>query len=286
MDFKCFPFQNKKITDDGVTFRSHIDGQTLYLDAEKSINIQHDLGADIIMAFDECPPSTADESHILRAVNRTTAWAQRSLESHRKISAENTSTPPPQIFGIIQGGTHSYLREKSRDEITKLPFAGFALGGLAVGEAHDEMYAVVQQFAPTLPHEKPRYLMGVGTPTDLLEAIEGGIDMFDCVLPMRNARHGVIYTWEGMIRITNAQFATDESPLDAATPESPAFPYARGYIHHLLKQGEDLGKRLATLQNLYFYHHLMRTARDQIFRGEFMAWKKELVKKWRLVANC
>lgn len=280
--FQVFSIKSKKITEDGVWFRSHIDGQRFYLDAETSIGIQHNLGADIIMAFDECPPNVPNFHKIRRAVEKTTAWAKRSLDAHaEKFPLEIAPDKRPQIFGIIQGGCFPELRHRSLKEITALPFDGFALGGLAVGETHTEMYKVLDEMCSEMPAEKPRYLMGVGTPENLLEAIGKGIDMFDCVLPARNARHGTVYTWNGRIKIGNACYKNDHAVLDENS-ESPICKkgFSRAYLHHLHRVGEDLGKRYLTIHNLHFYNDLLETAREKIIAGEFFEWKDELLKRW------
>ena len=279
--FQVFSLKRKKITDEGVTFRSHIDGEKIYLDAETSIKIQHNLDADILMAFDECPPNVPNFHKIRRAVERTTAWANRSLKAHFKKYPQKLSLAKrPQIFGIIQGGCFPELRKRSLEEITALPFDGFALGGLAVGETAEEMYKVLDEISPHLPVEKPHYLMGVGTPQNLLEAIERGIDMFDCVMPMRNARHGTIFTSDGVLRITNAKFADDKNVLDKNCQCAVcAKGHSRAYLHHLLRMEESLGARLLTIHNLSFYHQLMRDARAHIMKGDFKKWKKGVIKK-------
>ena len=295
--FQVFSIKRKKITDDGVWFNSHIDGQRFYLDAEKSIEIQHQLGADMIMAFDECPPSklsaislanTAPEKQekklyfkVKKAVERTTNWAKRSLVAHQaKYPVHLSPIERPQLFGIVQGGCFSDLRRKSLAEITAMGFDGFAMGGLAVGEPPAEMYKILDEIVSDLPEDKPRYLMGVGTPVDLIEAVSRGIDMFDCVYPARNARHGTVYTWSGEMRITNQEFKEDDRVLDekceCTTCQSG---YSRAYLNHLMKVGEELGKKLITIHNLGFYHQLMREMRQQILVGTFEAWKDEVLMK-------
>lgn len=281
--FQVFSIKSKKFTDTGVTFRSHLNGDKLFMDAEISVQTQHDLGADIIMAFDDCPPNKPDFHRIRRAINRTTEWGKRSLEYHfQRYSNTLDITKRPQIFGIIQGGCFPELRAQSHAQITALPFDGYALGGLAVGETKEQMYQTVRNLAPTLPYDKPRYLMGIGTPSDLLVAIGAGIDMFDCVFPARNARHGKIYTWDGSLNITNSRFRADFSPLDQSNETNPLnhMGVTRAYLHHLFKAKEDLGKRYATMQNLYFYHDLMRTARDKIIAGEFYDWQQNMLERW------
>ncbi len=279
--FQVFSLKRKKITDEGVTFRSHIDGEKIFLDAKKSIQIQHNLGADIIMAFDECPPNVPKFHPIRRAVERTTNWAAQSLKTHfKKYPQKLSPLKRPQIFGIIQGGCFPELRKQSLEEITAMPFDGFALGGLAVGETAREMYKVLDEICPQLPVDKPHYLMGVGTPQNLLEAIERGIDMFDCVMPMRNARHGTIFTSTGVLRITNAEFANDKAVLDKnCSCEVCKKGHSRAYLHHLSRMDELLGARLLTIHNLSFYHQLMRDARKHIMKGDFAKWKKVTLKK-------
>lgn len=280
-----FSIKKKKITDDGVFFNSHINGQRFFLDAQKSINIQLNLDSDILMIFDECPPSKIPNQKKLyykvrTAVERTTEWAKISLDTFtKKYALDLPTTERPQIFGIIQGGTFPGLRNRSLKEITSLPFDGFAMGGLAVGEEASEMYKVLDEIAHQMPKEKPRYLMGVGTPANILNAIERGVDMFDCVLPMRNARHGAIITSKGEIKISNAKFRHDEKVLDekCGCPVCAEKKYSKAYLHHLFRVGEDLGRRLATIHNLYFYHNMMKTARAKIEAGEFGKWKGEFL---------
>ncbi len=298
--FQVFSIKRKKITDEGVWFNSHIDGKRIWIDAERSIDIQHKLGADMIMAFDECPPSRLQNPmepptnpaelkgwkrrqerklyfKIRTAVERTTAWAKRSIDAH--AAKYDLSLPPtqrPQLFGIVQGGCFKDLREQSLKEITALPFDGFALGGLAVGEPSEAMYKVLDEIAEKLPADKPRYLMGVGSPKDLIEAVARGIDMFDCVFPARNARHGTAYTWNGELRITNQEFEASTDVLDVSCG-CPVCQngkgYTRAYLRHLMTVDEELGKRFMTIHNLAFYHDLMRTMREQIMADNFEPWK-------------
>jgi queuine tRNA-ribosyltransferase len=280
--FQVFSLKRKKIFDHGVFFRSHIDGDEVFLNAKKSIEIQHHLDSDILMAFDECPPNIPKYHTIRRAVERTTQWAKESLDTHFSRYDKNLSPlKRPQIFGIVQGGSFSDLRQKSLDEITALDFDGFALGGLAVGETTQEMYQVLDEMAPKLPSQLPRYLMGVGTPINILESIERGIDMFDCVMPMRNARHGTIFTWNGILKIENSQYQNDERVLDEDCEciVCREKQYSRSYLRHLLLMREGLGQRLLTIHNLSFYHQLMRTVRKKIISKEFSQWKKDTVKR-------
>ncbi len=281
--FQVFSIKSKKITDDGVFFRSHIDGSEFFINAEKSMQIQHDLGSDILMAWDECPPNVPNWHKIKKAVDRTTQWGKESLEYHfSKFDQKLAPDKRPQLFGIIQGGCFDDLRQQSLQELTALPFDGYALGGLAVGEAPKQMYEVVGRMAPQMPEQKPRYLMGVGTPTDLLENIERGIDMFDCVLPMRNARHGTAYTWDGPVRIQNAKYKTDENVLEKELEDyvNKEKQYSRAYLHHLFRVGEDLGKRLLTMHNIAFYQDLMSKARTEIERGNYSQWKTDVLERF------
>lgn len=294
--FQVFSIKNKKITEDGVFFNSHIDGTKFYLDAEKSMQIQLNLGSDIVMMFDECPPSKIPNPanlspekinrklffKVLRAVEKTTKWGQRSRDYFdQKFSMKISPTERPQLFGIIQGGCFSELRKKSLKEITEIGFDGYALGGLAVGEPPAEMYKVLEEMAPQMPENKPRYLMGVGTPEDLIEAVSRGIDMFDCVLPARNARHGMIFTSEGRLKIGNLQFREDTQVLDTncGCEVCAKKKLSRAYLHHLLRVGEDLGKKYLTIHNLYFYQDLMKTMRQKIETDEFEKWKTETLPK-------
>lgn len=280
--FQVFSIKRRKITDDGVYFNSHIDGQRFYIDAEKSIEIQNNLGADILMAFDECPPNVPNFHKIRRAVERTTEWAKRSLEAHKKfVAARYNASDRPQLFGIIQGGSFSDLRQKSLEQILSLDFDGYALGGLAVGETAEVMYTVLDEMCPQMPESKPRYLMGVGTPANLIEAVSRGIDMFDCVMPMRNARHGTVFTLNGVLKIANAQYREDQGVLD---PECDCEVcaekgYSRAYLHHLFRVGEMAAGRFMTIHNLHFYHALMRRMRVEILAGSFEKWKEKALEK-------
>ncbi len=282
--FQVFSIKRKKITDEGVFFNSHIDGKRFFIDAEKSIEIQNNLGADIIMAFDECPPNVPKFHKIRKAVERTTDWAERSLAAHfAKFSKDTPPTQRPQIFGIIQGGCFPELREKSLKEITTMDFDGFAVGGLAVGESNEEMYKVLDEMCHQMPKNKPRYLMGVGTPANLLETISRGIDMFDCVMPMRNARHGTIFTWSGTLKIENARYRDDKNVLDPKCDCEICAEkkYSRAYLHHLHRIGEMLAARFLTIHNLHFYHALMRETRERILDGSFGKWKEEMIEKFK-----
>jgi queuine tRNA-ribosyltransferase len=248
-----------KIDDDGVTFRSHIDGAKLRLTPESSVGIQAALGSDIAMAFDECPPSDAPREVVERALKRTTAWAARSLAAPR--------APGQALFGIVQGGIDLELRRRHLGEIAALDFDGIALGGLSVGEAPAEMYRILDEVAHELPAHKPRYLMGVGTPEDLRRGIASGIDMFDCVMPTRNARNGMLFTSQGKVVISNAKHKLDAGPLDPECPCDACGRYSRAYLRHLFMAQELLYMRLATLHNLTHYLRLVRSLRSEILAG-------------------
>jgi queuine tRNA-ribosyltransferase len=249
-----------EIGDDGVAFRSHIDGAPLHLTPEKSMEIQALLGSDVAMAFDHCPPADAPRALIEEAMARTTRWAARSL------AAPKSEVNPGQLrFGIVQGGVHLDLRRRHIEEIGALGFDGMALGGLAVGETPEQTWAVLDAVADEMPRDRARYLMGVGTPRDLVEAIGSGIDLFDCVMPTRNARNGQIFTWEGKLAIANARHKSDSGPIEpgcgCATCRAG---FTRGYLAHLFRAGEILYSRLATIHNLFFYLELTRRARQAI----------------------
>ena len=260
----------RKIDDSGVTFRSHLDGAPLFLSPEESIRIQRLLGADIMMAFDECPPLPSPREAVERAVERTTRWAERSLLARE--DAENA------LFGIVQGGSDPDLRERSARAITSMPFDGFALGGLSVGEDPAVTRSMVSLCAPMLPEARPRYLMGVGRPEDLVESTWRGIDMFDCVLPTRNARNGSLFTPTGSLSIKRAEFVEDARPIDETCACPTCRTHSRAYLRHLYMSNEMLGSRLNTLHNLHHVLQLMRDMREAIaearldaFRGEFWA---------------
>jgi queuine tRNA-ribosyltransferase len=263
-----------KITDDGVVFRSHIDGSEHFFSPETVMAIEHNLGADIIMAFDECPPARADENHIERAVARTVTWARQCADAHGRLPFHHGH--PQALFGIVQGGTNEKLREQCVRELTAMEFPGYAIGGLAVGEDIDATYRVAGFTADLLPKEKPRYLMGVGTPIDIIECIGRGIDLFDCVLPTRNARNGSAFTSQGKVNIRNAAHTRDfKSPLDGSCGCYACRNFSRAYLRHLYMAGEILALRLLTLHNVYFYMELVRTAREKIIAGQFTEWKAE-----------
>ncbi len=277
--FQVFSLRDiSKISDEGVEFQSHIDGSKHFFSPERVMEIEHNLGADIIMAFDECPPSEADSAKIEKAVNRTLAWAKRCLDHHAKTPFHHGY--PQYLFGIVQGGTLEPLRARCARELIAMDFPGYAVGGLAVGESIEKTYEVVRYTAKLLPEDKPRYLMGVGTPADILECIDRGIDMFDCVLPTRNARNGSAFTYNGKLNIRNAQFTRDfDHALDDNCSCYACSNFSRAYIRHLYMAGEILAIRLMTLHNIHFYMDLVRSARAHILDGTFSQWKTETLNR-------
>lgn len=257
----------RKISEEGVVFRSHIDGSQRMLSPEISIEVQEALGADIIMAFDECPPAGSERSYFEQSLARTTRWAKRCKEAWHPDG-------PSSLFGIVQGGLHEDLRRRHAEEICSLDLPGYALGGYSVGEPIPEMYASVATSAPLLPADKPRYLMGVGTPEDLVTCVGYGVDMFDCVLPTRTARNARLYTSEGIVNIKNARYADDPGPLDPACRCYTCWNFSRAYLRHLYNAGELLAYRLNTLHNLTFFLDLMAEVRRAIEEGRYAAWSK------------
>ena len=266
-----------QITEEGVAFRSHIDGSKRFLSPEESMRIQKALGADIIMAFDECPPADADTKVIEAAMGRTSRWLDRCMTS--------LDSPQQALFGIVQGGIDLKLRAQHIDDICSRDLAGFALGGLSVGETNESMYEVLEATAHRLPQDKPRYLMGVGTPRDLVEAVAQGIDMFDCVLPTRNGRMGTAMTSEGRINIKNARFAEDDGPLDPECPCPTCTTFSRAYLRHLYQSKEILVMRALSEHNLWYLTRLMARCREAISAGEFGALLAEVRERWPLASE-
>ena len=268
----------RKIKEEGVTFRSHIDGHKIFMGPEESMQIQSNLGSTIAMAFDECPPAKAERDYVLPSVQRTERWLLRcKAEMDRLNSLEDTINKRQLLFGINQGAVYNDIRIDNAKRISELELPGYAMGGLAVGETHEEMYDVIEHTAPFLPTDKPRYLMGVGTPANILEAVDRGIDMFDCVYPSRNGRHGHLYTHHGKININNAKYAEDDRPIEEGCECPACRRYSRAYIRHLHKSGEMLGLRLCVLHNLYFYNHLMQEIRDAIDEGRYASFKSKML---------
>jgi queuine tRNA-ribosyltransferase len=267
-----------KITDDGVTFNSHIDGRKIFMGPEESMQIQSHLASTIAMAFDECVENPAKHNYAKEACLRTLRWLERcQKEMQRLNSLESTINRNQLLFGINQGCTYDDLRVEHMKEIAKLDLDGYAIGGLAVGEPKEEMYRVISAVELYAPENKPRYLMGVGTPGNILEAVSRGVDLFDCVMPARNARHGQLFTKKGIININNAKYAKDDSPIDEECSCSTCRNYSRSYIRHLFKSNEMLGMRLAVLHNLNFYNNLMAEIRENIENGTFEDYKNEYV---------
>lgn len=262
----------RKITEEGVHFRSHIDGSKHFLSPEKSIDIQNNLGSDIMMALDECPPGLSAREYLIPSIERTTRWAQRCIEANRNKDRQG-------LFGIFQGGIYEDLREKSFEELYKMDeyFSGYAIGGLAVGEPREDMYRILEYMTPKLPENKPRYLMGVGEPVDMLEAVEDGVDMMDCVQPTRIGRHGTVFTKYGRLVIKNAKYFRDPRPLDDGCDCYVCRNYTRAYIRHLFKAEEMLGQRLTTYHNLYFLIKLMKRARAAILENRFQEYKNNFI---------
>lgn len=268
---------NRKITEEGVTFKSHIDGSKHFFSPERAIDIQRTIGADIIMAFDECTPYPCDYGYAEKSMHMTHRWLDRCIKHFNntpsKYGYEQT------LFPIVQGSTYTDLRKKSAEYIASVGAAGNAIGGLSVGEPADEMYAMTEVVCDILPEDKPRYLMGVGTPINILENIALGVDMFDCVMPTRNARNGMLFTSEGTINIKNKKWENDFSPIDAMGHTFVDEEYSKAYLRHLFAANEFLGKQIATIHNLGFYLWLARTARERILAGDFAEWKNGMVRQ-------
>lgn len=265
----------RKIKEEGVYFNSHIDGRKIFMGPEESMQIQSHIASTVAMAFDECPPHPATRKYMQDSVDRTTRWLERcKKEMNRLNQLEDTINPEHMLFGINQGGTFSDIRVEHAKRIAEMDLDGYALGGLAVGESHEEMYDIIEKTVPYLPEDKPVYLMGVGTPENILEAVERGVDFFDCVYPARNGRHGHAYTNHGKMNLLNAKYELDDKPLDDTCGCPVCRTYSRAYIRHLLKAKEMLGLRLMVTHNLYFYNTLMEEIRDAIEKGCFNQYKR------------
>ena len=264
----------RKIKEEGVTFHSHIDGRKIFMGPEESMQIQSNLASTIAMAFDECPPNPATREYIQNSVDRTTRWLKRCKEEMARLNGlDETINHNQLLFGINQGAIFDDIRIEHAKQIADLDLDGYAVGGLAVGETHEQMYHVLDTVIPYLPDDKPTYLMGVGTPANILESVERGVDFFDCVYPSRNGRHGHVYTNKGKINILNAKFELDDTPIEEGCQCPACRRYSKGYIRHLLKSGEMLGMRLCVLHNLYFYNHMMGEIRGAIEEGHFKEYK-------------
>ena len=265
----------RKIKEEGVYFQSHIDGHKIFMGPEESMQIQSNLGSTIAMAFDECPSSVASREYVQASVDRTTRWLERcKAEMARLNGLPDTVNKEQLLFGINQGAIYADIRIAHADTISKLDLDGYAVGGLAVGETHEQMYHILDEVVPHLPQNKPTYLMGVGTPANILEGVARGIDFFDCVYPSRNGRHGHVYTNRGKLNLFNAKYELDPSPIEEGCQCPACQHYSRAYIRHLLKAKEMLGMRLCVLHNLYFYNHLMEEIRDALEQGNFAEYKE------------
>lgn len=265
----------RKIKEEGVYFHSHVDGRKIFMGPEESMQIQSNLASTIAMAFDECPPHPATREYMQNSVDRTTRWLKRCKDEMARLnSLPDTINKHQMLFGINQGGTFADIRIEHAKTISELDLDGYALGGLAVGESHEEMYRILEETVPYLPQNKPTYLMGVGTPANILEAVERGVDFFDCVYPSRNGRHGHVYTNQGKLNLFNAKYELDESPIEEGCGCPACQRYSRAYIRHLLKAKEMLGMRLCVLHNLYFYNHMMEEIRQALDEGNFAQYKK------------
>lgn len=268
---------NRKLTDEGALFKSHIDGSKHTFTPENTIDIQRIIGADIMMAFDECAPWPCDYKYARNSIDLTHQWLDRAIVRFR--NSEPLWEKEQVLFPIVQGGTFDDLRKISAEKVASAGMAGNAIGGLSVGEPADEMYRIIEIVNGILPDDKPRYLMGVGTPVNLLEAIERGVDMFDCVMPTRNGRNGMLFTSEGVINIRNRKWTDDFSPVDPDGPSAVSLKYSKAYLRHLVISGEILGAQIASIHNLAFYLRLMRDARKKIEEGKFKIWKDSMIKK-------
>ena len=266
----------RKIKEEGVYFNSHIDGRKIFMGPEESMQIQSNLASSIAMAFDECAPSKAERSYVQASVDRTARWLERCKNEMKRLNGlEDTINPRQLLFGINQGAVYADIRIQHAKQISELELDGYAVGGLAVGETHEEMYYILDEVVPFLPKDKPTYLMGVGTPANILEGVERGVDFFDCVYPTRNGRHGHLYTNHGKINLFNAQYELDQRPIEEGCGCPACARYSRAYIRHLLKAKEMLGMRLCVLHNLYFYNTMMEEIRAALEEGRFAEYKRQ-----------
>jgi queuine tRNA-ribosyltransferase len=270
----------RKITEEGVTFASHIDGRRIFMGPEESMAIQSNLGSDIAMAFDECVENPSTPEYVKPSCERTLRWLIRCKQEHDRLnSLPDTVNPRQMLFGINQGGIYPELRVWHMQQIAALDCDGYAIGGLAVGEPTQTMYDIIDVVEPFMPQDKPRYLMGVGTPSNIIEGVARGVDFFDCVMPARNARHGKLYTWEGALNIKNEKYKTDQRPIDPTCTCPVCRSFSRAYLRHLFTAGEMLAMRLAVLHNLYFYNELTARIRAALEQGAFADFRREYVKK-------
>ena len=266
----------RKIKEEGVTFASHIDGRRIFMGPEESMQIQSNLGSDIAMAFDECVENPSPREYVQQSCERTVRWLERCIEEHKRLNSQPDCVNPGQmLFGINQGGTYPDIRVWHMEEIAKLDCDGYAIGGLAVGEPTQVMYDIIDAVEPHMPQDKPRYLMGVGTPSNIIEAVARGVDFFDCVMPARNARHGKLYTWQGTINLKNEKYKLDPRPIDPTCTCPACSSFSRAYLRHLFTAGEMLAMRLAVLHNLHFYNELMARIRQALDQGTFEEFQSQ-----------
>ena len=274
----------RKIKEEGVYFQSHVDGRRIFMGPEESMQIQSNLASTIAMAFDECPSSKADREYVTASVERTTRWLARCKSEMKRLNGlEDTINKQQLLFGINQGAVFADIRREHAKRISEFNLDGYAIGGLAVGETHQEMYYILEETVPYLPVDKPTYLMGVGTPANILEGVERGVDFFDCVYPTRNGRHGHLYTRFGKINLFNAKYELDDSPIEEGCGCPACRTYSRAYIRHLLKAKEMLGMRLCVLHNLYFYNHLMEEIRNALDENRFGEYKKQMLESMKIL---
>ena len=272
----------RKIKEEGVYFHSHVDGRKIFMGPEESMRIQSNLASTIAMAFDECAPSKADRAYVQASVDRTARWLERCKKEMARLNGlEDTINPGQLLFGINQGAVYPDIRIEHAKRIAELELDGYAVGGLAVGETHEEMYYILEEVVPFLPKEKPTYLMGVGTPANILEGVERGVDFFDCVYPSRNGRHGHLYTNHGKINLFNAKYELDDRPIEEGCGCPACRRYSRAYIRHLLKAKEMLGMRLCVLHNLYFYNTMMEEIRSALDEERYAEYKKQKMAGWK-----
>ncbi len=279
--FQVFSLSSlRKIKEEGVTFASHIDGHKIFMGPEESMQIQSNLGSDICMAFDECIENPAPRDYVKQSVDRTYRWLVRCKNENARLNAlPDTVNPQQMLWGINQGGTYADIRVDHMKRIAELDLPGYAIGGLAVGETAEEMYDIIEAVEPYMPKDKTRYLMGVGTPGNIIEAVARGVDFFDCVMPARNARHARLFTWDGAINLKNAKYQNDLNPIDAKCNCPVCRRYSRAYIRHLFVAEEMLAMRLSVMHNLYFYNQLMEKIRDALDNGTFHAFRNEFSEK-------
>ena len=284
--FQVFSLSDlRKIKEEGVTFNSHIDGHKIFMGPEESMQIQSNLGSTIAMAFDECPNALAEREYVEKSVARTERWLMRcKTEMNRLNSLEDTINKEQMLFGINQGAIFEDIRKANADRISELDLDGYAIGGLAVGETHEQMYHIIDETVPHLPEDKPVYLMGVGTPVNIVEAVSRGVDFFDCVYPSRNGRHGHAYTHSGKMNLFNACYEKEMRPIEEGCMCPACRTYSRAYIHHLFKAKEMLGMRLCVLHNLYFYNHLMSEIREAIDKGNYDEFRSGFINNYDISA--